>query len=74
VAGAYTVMDLSAGWRWRFIQLDVAVDNVFAQPWREGEYHYASRWDRSAPGSAVPAIHFVAGYPLGARFILSGFF
>lgn len=74
VAGAYTVMDLSAGYRWRFIQFDVAVDNVFAQRWREGEYHYASWWDRSQPRSQLPAVHYVAGYPLNARFILTGFF
>lgn len=74
VAGAYTVMDLSAGYRWRFIQFDVAVDNVFGLRWREGEYHYASYWDRDTSPSALPAIHYVAGYPLSARFILTGYF
>ena len=49
------------------IEKSLAVDNVFAAKWREGEYNFASWWDRSERPSRIPAIHFVAGPPTMAR-------
>ncbi len=66
-AGAATVMDLSAGYRMKRLQLDLAIDNVLGSRWREGEYNFASSWDRSERPSQIPAIHFVAGPPTMAR-------
>lgn len=67
-AGATTVMDVSVGYRIKWMQLDVSIDNVYATKWREGEYNFASWWDRSQRASQVPAIQFVAGPPTMARF------
>lgn len=66
-AGAATVMDASIGYRMKWLQLDLAVDNIFGSKWREGEYDFASWWDRSERPSQIPAIHFVAGPPTMAR-------
>jgi iron complex outermembrane recepter protein len=72
-AGATTVMDLSFGYRMRFVQLDLIVDNVYNTKWREGEYNFASWWDRSERRSQIPAIHFVAGPPTMLRLAASVF-
>ncbi|MBC8074269.1 MAG: TonB-dependent receptor [Deltaproteobacteria bacterium] len=72
-AGATTVMDLSVGYRMRFAQLDLSVDNVYNTKWREGEYNFASWWDRSERRSQIPAIHYVAGPPTMLRLAASVF-
>ncbi len=72
-AGATTVMDLSFGYRMRWVQLDVSVDNVYNTKWREGEYNFASWWDKTERRSQIPAIHFVAGPPTMLRFAASFF-
>lgn len=66
-AGAATIMDLSIGYRMKWLQLDLSIDNVFGSKWREGEYNFASWWDQSERASQIPAIHFVAGPPTMAR-------
>ncbi|MCX4240005.1 TonB-dependent receptor [Paraliomyxa miuraensis] len=73
-AGALTVLDASAGYQWRSLGIDLAVDNVLGTRWRDGEYHFASYWDRSAPASSLPAIHFVAGPPRMLRLSVSARF
>ena len=66
--GATTaVVDALAGWRGRRAEVGLAVDNVLGRRWYEGEYHFASWWDRDRPRSSLPAIHYSAGRPLGAR-------
>jgi outer membrane receptor protein involved in Fe transport len=67
-AGAATIMDVSIGYRMKWLQLDLSIDNLFGSRWREGEYHFASWWDRSERRSQIPAIHYVAGPPTMARF------
>ncbi len=71
VAAPTTVLDLNVGYRYRWAQLDLSVDNVFNQAWREGEYHYASHWDPSRAASQLPTVHAVAGNPLTARLALT---
>jgi iron complex outermembrane receptor protein len=66
-AGAATVMDVSVGYRMKWLQLDLSIDNVFGSRWREGEYNFASWWDRSERPSQIPAVHYVAGPPTMAR-------
>jgi outer membrane receptor protein involved in Fe transport len=66
-AGAATIMDLSVGYRMKWLQLDLSVENVFGARWREGEYNFASWWDRSERPSQIPAVHYVAGPPTMAR-------
>lgn len=48
-------------------ELGVDVDNVLARRFRDGEYHFASWWDRAEPRSELPSVHVVAGPPLTAR-------
>ncbi len=43
------------------------VDNLLASRWRDGEFVYVSRWDRSAPSSALGARHLTAGAPFALR-------
>lgn len=61
------IFDLSAGYRWRQIELTLEIENVTDARWREGEFHYASWFDRSAPRSELPQLHFAAGPPRNAR-------
>jgi len=62
-AGALAVLDASVGYQWRWLGLDLSVDNVLGNRWRDGEYHFASYWNQSEASSALPTIHFVAGPP-----------
>ncbi|MCY0993278.1 TonB-dependent receptor [Nannocystis sp. ILAH1] len=64
---AYALLDLSLGYRVGPLQLDLQIDNVTNAHWKEGEYHFASWWDRSEPRSTIPTLHFLAGPPLTAR-------
>lgn len=66
-AGALTVLDASAGYQWRWLGLDLSVDNVLGTRWRDGEYHFASYWDPTQPPSSLPTIHVVAGPPRMVR-------
>jgi iron complex outermembrane receptor protein len=62
-AGALTVLDASFGYQWRWLGLDLSVDNVLGTRWRDGEYHFASHWNPEESPSSLPTIHFVAGPP-----------
>jgi iron complex outermembrane receptor protein len=62
-AGALTVLDASVGHQWKWIGVDLAVDNVLGARWRDGEYNFASHWNPDDAVSALPTIHFVAGPP-----------
>lgn len=66
-AGAALILDLSAGYLWRQFELTLQVENATDARWREGEFHYASWFDRSTPRSALPQRHFAAGPPRIAR-------
>lgn len=66
-AGALTVLDASLGYQWRWLGLDLSVDNVLGTRWRDGEYHFASYWNRNDAPSQIPTIHFVAGPPRMVR-------
>ena len=73
-AAPFALLDATAGYRWRWLQLDLLVENVTGAQWREGEYHYASSWDRAEPASQLPVIHYVAGAPRVVRATLSAWF
>lgn len=68
------LVDATAGYRWRWVQLDVLVENITGARWREGEYHYASAWPSAASASQIPVIHYVAGTPRVLRATLSAWF
>lgn len=73
-AGALTMLDLLLQYRRSFWELSLALDNLLDRRLREGEFNYASWFDRGEPRSAVPRVHYAAGPPrtlragFGARF------
>lgn len=73
-AAPAAVVDAALGYRWAAfgaeVAVELAVENVFDTAWREGEYRFASWWDRSRPRSALPAIHAFAGSPRQGRLSL----
>ena len=71
VAAPTSVMDLHVGYRYRWAQLDLSIDNLWDQKWREGEYHFASHWDDDRPRSQLPTVHAVAGNPFMALVALT---
>lgn len=66
-SAAYALLDLSVGYRTGPLQVDVQIDNATDAQWKEGEYHYASWWDRGEQRSTLPSLHFIAGAPLTVR-------
>jgi iron complex outermembrane receptor protein len=66
-AAASAVVDGLAGWRRGRWQVALQLDNLTATDWNEGEYHFASRWDRAQPASALPRVHISPGRPFGVR-------
>jgi len=48
-----------------FVQLQV--DNLFARPWRDGEFVFPSCFDPAEPCSALPVRHVTAGTPWALR-------
>lgn len=71
---ALMMLDASVGYHFRRIRLDVELENLPNLRLREGEYHYASRWQLDAAGSELPALHFVAGPPFNARASVTALF
>ena len=63
-------VDATLGYHWRWLRLDLEVENVLDQRLREGEYHYASHWRPGEPASQLPVLHTAAGPPLNARLTL----
>ncbi|AWV88579.1 TonB-dependent receptor [Bradymonas sediminis] len=73
--GATLLMtDLTVGYHWDWLRLDLEVENLLNQRLREGEYHYASHWQPGAPASEIPVLTTTAGPPLNARLTLSLYF
>lgn len=73
-AGAATIVDASLGYRMKWAQIDLSVDNVIGAHWREGEYNFASWWDRTRRPSQIPSIQYVAGPPRMFRVAATLFF
>ena len=68
-------LDVTLGWHWRWLRLDLEVENVLAQDLREGEYHFASDWTPESGGaSRLPVLHTVPGAPINARLTLGANF
>ena len=66
-SATYALLDLSVGYRTGPLQVDVQIDNATNARWKEGEYHFASWWDKDDPRSTIPSLHFIAGPPLTVR-------
>ena len=63
--------DLTAGYRWRWLDVGFEIDNVLNAKMREGEYNFASHWNPARIPSRIPAVHLAAGSPFVLRGRLS---
>jgi outer membrane receptor protein involved in Fe transport len=61
------MVDLSVSYRYRFVEVRVDLSNLLGWDWHEGEYHFASWFDRERPRSAIPVTHVTAGTPFDLR-------
>lgn len=73
-AAPAVVVDAAVDYRWRVgaeagaeLTVELTVENLFDSAWREGEYRFASWWDRRQARSALPVIHAFAGAPRQLR-------
>lgn len=57
------ITDLRLGLSTERLALQLDVRNALDLDWNDGEFVYASRFDREAPSSSLPARHFSAGEP-----------
>jgi iron complex outermembrane recepter protein len=71
---ALYMTDATAGYRYRFVRVDLALENLLFRKLREGEYHFASHWYADEPRSQVPSSQYVAGPPFNARLTLTATF
>jgi outer membrane receptor protein involved in Fe transport len=64
-AEGFTVVDLGLGYRWRNVEADLSIANLFDTEWREAQFANESR----LKGEAAPVedIHFVPGTPFQAQ-------
>ncbi len=62
----YTVVDLAGRYRWRFLEIGVAIENLTNTDWSSSEFYYESRPVQGDPSSSED-FHFSPGNPIGAR-------
>jgi len=67
-------LDGTLGWHWQRVHLDVELENLLNRPLREGEYHYASQWDREQMPSQIPVLEVISGPPFNVRAAVSAWF
>jgi iron complex outermembrane recepter protein len=70
-AKAGVLVELGGAYRWDRFTFSLRVDNALDSDWREGEFHFASWFDKSTPRSALPRIHLSPGPPITLRAGLS---
>jgi outer membrane receptor protein involved in Fe transport len=68
-----TLVDLLVGYKLRWFALEVSVENLLNQRWRDAQYHYVSRASLSEPDTGVAGHHFTAGTPFAVRATLRVF-
>ncbi len=62
-AKPFSVIDMSAGIRYREVELSLDVYNLLDLRWADTELAFTSNWPTRPTPSAIPARHFVAGNP-----------
>jgi outer membrane receptor protein involved in Fe transport len=75
-AKGYTLVDLSLGYRWRFVEVGLVVENLLDTEWSEAQFASASRLAFAPYNEAAPVtdLHFTPGSPVNGRLTLSLFF
>lgn len=71
MGSSYFTLDLTAGYTFKWLRLDLDVENLTNRRNREGEYHFASHWARGATPSEIPVLQSIAGPPFNARLTIS---
>jgi len=66
-------VDLLVGYRLRWFAVELSLDNLLDQRWRDAQYYYVSRANLSEPDTGVAGHHFTAGTPFAARATLRVF-
>ncbi len=67
------LVDLLVGYKLRWFAVELSVDNLLDQRWRDAQYHYVSRATLSEPDTGVAGHHFTAGTPFAIRATLRVF-
>lgn len=57
------LVDAQAGLRWGEVGLSVKAFNLLGTDWYDGEFLFASKWDRNQSASLVPERHVTVGAP-----------
>ena len=75
----YTVLDWGASYRWRFLELGVAIENLTNTSWSSSEFYYESCTPDEAtqPGGCnggTADAHFSPGNPINARAWITAWF
>jgi iron complex outermembrane recepter protein len=73
-AAPHAIVDLLAAYPLGALDLSLYVDNVTGARIADGAYLYPSHFDRSAPRSELPALHYTAAPPRMVRVALRGQF
>jgi outer membrane receptor protein involved in Fe transport len=76
IAEGYTVVDLTLAWRWHFIEVGVAVENLLDSRWREAQFATTSLV-AAAPYRETTAhtdVNFTPGNPLNVRATVALYF
>ena len=68
----YTVLDLGLRYRWRFLEVGLAIENLANTLWSSSEFFYESRPTPTGPASED--FHFSPGNPRNVRAWISGYF
>ncbi|HMV66549.1 MAG TPA: TonB-dependent receptor, partial [Myxococcota bacterium] len=61
MAEGWTILDLQAGYRWRFVEVGLQVNNVIGSPWKEVQFATESRL--AGEPAPVQDLHFTPGWP-----------
>jgi outer membrane receptor protein involved in Fe transport len=61
MADGWTILDVNVGYRWRFLQVGLQVNNVVGSAWREVQFANESQ----LPGESAPVqdLHYTPGWP-----------
>ena len=59
------LVDAQAGLRWGELGVTIKTFNLLGADWYDGEFMFASKWDRDQAAALVPTRHVGVGAPRG---------
>jgi outer membrane receptor protein involved in Fe transport len=69
----YAVFDLGVRYRWRFLEVAAAIENITNEQWPSAEFYFASRL-QGEPPEGIEDFNFTPGNPRSFRVGLTAFF